>query len=82
MSIKVVTLMYQYLYKTGDQCSQVMKKTFKEVFENNMHHYDTIKAMTKAYLSNRECFVLETVYYILQKLKLRELIILFKYFSI
>ena len=47
-----------------------MKQTAKEIFEHNMHHHDTMKTISKAYLSNRECSVNEAVYYILSKLKL------------
>ena len=35
-----------------------------------MHHHDTMKAIAKAYLSNRECTVQEAVYHILLELKL------------
>ena len=59
--------------KTEDQCSQAMTQASKEAFENNMHHHDTMKTITKAYLSNRECFVQEAVYHILPELKLRRI---------
>ena len=49
------------------------KKAIKEVFENNMHHHDTMKTIAKAYLSNRECSVHEAVYHILPKMNLRRI---------
>ena len=36
-----------------------------------MHHHDTMKIIAKAYLSSRECYVQEAIYYILPELKLR-----------
>ena len=50
-----------------------MKEAVKEVFENNMHHYETMKTIAKAYLSNCECSRQETFYLVLPKLKLRKL---------
>ena len=50
-----------------------MKQAAKEAFKNNMHHCDTMKAIAKAYLSNRECSVQEAVYHILPELKLRRI---------
>ena len=38
-----------------------------------MHHHDTVKLSTKAYLSNQECSVQEAVYHILPELKLRRI---------
>ena len=49
---KVVTYKHQYFSKTEDQSSQAMKQATKEAFENNMHHHDIMKIITKAYLSN------------------------------
>ena len=68
---KAVTYMCQYFSKTEDRLSQVMKQAAKAAFENNMHHYETMKTIAKAYLSNREFFVQQAVYYILPELKLR-----------
>ena len=34
-----------------------------------MHHYDTMKIIARAYLSNRECSVQKKVYHILPELK-------------
>ena len=48
-----------------------MKQAAKEAFENNMNHLDTMKTITMAYLSNRDCSVQEEVYHILLGLKLR-----------
>ena len=50
-----------------------MKQAAKEAFENNMHHNDTMKTIAKAYLSNGEYSVQETVYHILPELKLRRI---------
>ena len=70
---KAVTYMCQYFSKTEDQCSQAMKQAAKEVFENNIHHHDTMKTIARAYLSNRECSAQEAVYQILPELKLRRI---------
>ena len=48
--------MCQYFSKTEDQCSKAMKKAAKEAFENNKHHYETMKTIAKSYFYNRECF--------------------------
>ena len=50
--------------KAEGQCSQAMKQAAREAIENNMHHYDTMKTIAKAYLSNRECHVRETLNHI------------------
>ena len=70
---KAVTYMCQCFSKTEGQCSQAMKQVAKEAFGNNMYHHDTMKTVAKAYLSNRECSVQETVYHILPELKLRRI---------
>ena len=70
---KATTHMLQYFSKTEDRCSQAMKQAAKEVFENNMHHHDTMKLIAKAYLSNQECSVQEAVYHILSELKLKKI---------
>ena len=67
---KAVTYMCQYSLKTKDQCSQAMKQAMKEDFENIMHHHDTMKTISKAYSSSRECSVQEEAYHILPELKL------------
>ena len=63
----------QYSSKTEDQCSQTMKQAAKETFENNIYHPDTMKTVTKAYSSNRECSVQEAIYDILPLLKPRRI---------
>ena len=70
---KAVAYMWQYFSKTEDQCSQFMKQSTKEAFENNMHHHDTMKTTAKAYLSNREFSVQEAVYLTLPELMLRRI---------
>ena len=42
-----------------------MKQAAKAAFENNLHYYDTMETIVKAYLRNRECSVQETVCHIL-----------------
>ena len=54
---KAVTYICQYFSKTEDQCSQVIRKAAKEVYENNMHHHGNMKIITKVYLNSRECSV-------------------------
>ena len=53
-------------------CIIIIKAT-KESFENNMHHQYTMKTIAKAYLSNQEFSVKETIYHILPELKLRRI---------
>ena len=67
------TYMCQYFSKTEDRCSQTIKQAAREAFENNLYHHDTKKAITKAYLSNRECSIQEAIYHILSELKLRRI---------
>ena len=55
---RTVTYICQYLSKSEDPCSQAVKQPIQEVFEDNMHHYDNMKAIAEAYLSNRECFTI------------------------
>ena len=62
---KRVTYLCQYFSKTEDQFSQTMKQPAKESFDNNMHYHDTMKAIAKACLTNKECSVWEAVYHIL-----------------
>ena len=38
-----------------------------------MHHHDTMKTTSWAYLSNSECSVQETVYHVFPELKLRRI---------
>ena len=63
--------MCQYVSQPEGQCSQTMKQTTKEPFNNNMHHHDTMKTISKAFLSNWECSMHKPVCYILSKLNLR-----------
>ena len=48
---KAVTCMFHSFPKTEDQCSQAMKQTVQEAFENNIHYDGDMKAIAKAYLS-------------------------------
>ena len=57
--------------KTKDQCSEAIKQGVNEAFESTIHHLDTIKIISKAYLSNQECSIQEAVYHILSELKIR-----------
>ena len=66
---RAVAYMCQYFSKTECRCTQAMKQTAKEVFENKMDHHDTMKTVAKAYLSNRGCFLQEAVYPVLAELK-------------
>ena len=68
-----MTFMCQCFSKTEDQCLQALKQAAKEAYENNMHHHDTMKTITKAYLNSRQCSVQEAVYHILPELKLRRI---------
>ena len=57
-----VAYMFQYFSRTKDQCSQVIQRAAKPAFLNNMHHHDTMKTISKAYLIHRECPVQGEVY--------------------
>lgn len=46
--------MYQYFSKAEDQSSQAIKQAAKKFSEIKMHHNDTMKRITKAYLHNQE----------------------------
>ena len=45
--------MCQYFSKTEDQYTKAMKQAVKEIFDNNMHHQDTMKTIATAYLKSR-----------------------------
>ena len=47
-----------------------MEQVAKETFENNMHHNNALKTISKAHLRNRESSVQEAVYYILLEFQL------------
>ena len=68
---KAITYMCSYFSKSEDQCSQAMRQAAKEALENNIGHYQSMKTITRAYLSKRECSVQEAVYHVLPELKLR-----------
>ena len=57
-----------YIQLFLDQCSQAMKEAVKEVFENNLHCYETI---SQVYLSKPQCSIQKAIYHILPGLKLR-----------
>ena len=59
--------------KTEDQCLEDATQAAKEALENYMHHHDTMKTISRAYLSNQDCSVQEAVYNILSELNLRRL---------
>ena len=46
----------------------------KEAFKNNMHHYDTMEIIAKAYLYNQDYSSQEAVDHILTELKLLRII--------
>ena len=54
---KAVAYMCQYFPKTEDQLSQAVKQAAKEAYENNMHHHNFMKTISKDYLSSRKCAV-------------------------
>ena len=67
-----MTYMRQCFTKTEDQCSS-QEKAPKEAFENNIHHYDTMRIISKTYLNDRKSSVQEASYHISSKLKLRRI---------
>ena len=38
----------------ADQCSQAMAEAAKKPFQNNQHHYETMKTISEAYLTKRK----------------------------
>ena len=50
---KPVTYMCQYFSKTENRCSKAMKQAAKKIFDSNMHHHDTMKAIARGYLGTR-----------------------------
>ena len=73
MSIRQWNICVNIFQKLKVNVQKSWKKATKEDFGNNMHHGDTMKTITKAYLSNLECSVQEAVYHILPELKLRRI---------
>ena len=43
---KAVTDIISYFSKSEDQYSQAMKEAAKEAFENNLHHFETMKTVS------------------------------------
>ena len=66
-----VKYIFQYFSKTEGFCSHAMELAVKEAFESNIHHHKTMKTISKAYLSNRQCSLQEAVYHIPIELKLK-----------
>lgn len=60
-----------YSSKNEVQYSQVMKEEAKEAFENNLHHYESVKTTSQANLSKHKYSAQEDVYHIFPELKLR-----------
>ena len=46
--------MCSYFSKNKDQCLQTMKDVAKEAFENSLHHCETMKTISRAYLCKRK----------------------------
>ena len=46
----------------------------QEAFDKNMHHYETIKTISRTFSSKREYSVQEAVYHIRPELKLRRVV--------
>ena len=73
---KTVTYMCQHFSKIERGCSQAMKQSDKETFENNMHDHDTLKSIAKAYqkcqikllpLEKSDAFAFDTLSIIISK---------------
>ena len=69
---KAITYICNYLSKEGDECSQAMKRTFKETLEKEDSYYEQMKTIAHAYSSKRECSLQEAVYHIMPELWLRK----------
>ena len=69
---KAITYICNYLSKEGDECSQAMKRTFKETLEKEDSYYEQMKTIAHAYSSKRECSLEEAVYHIMPELWLRK----------
>ena len=64
--------MFSYLSKQEDECSQVMKQTFKESLERGAGSYEQMKSIAHAYVSKPKCSLQEAVYQVMLELWLRE----------
>ena len=69
---KAITYICNYLSKEGDECSQAMKRTFKETLEKEDSYYEQMKTIAHAYSSKRECFLQEAAYHVMPELRLRK----------
>ena len=49
---KAVTYLCSYLWKQDDECSQAIKKAFKEPLERDTESYEQMKSVTHAYVLN------------------------------
>ena len=66
MNIKLLhifTYMCSYCSKSKYQCSAAMTQAAKEVLDNKLGHFDTMKNILHAYTSKGECSVQEVVYH-------------------
>ena len=70
---KPVANMCAYLGKSEDTCSSAMKQALKVSIENKCSNYEQMKAIARAYSSNRERSVQEAVYHCLPELWLPKL---------
>ena len=52
---KVVAYMCAYLSMPEDSCSNAMKRALQLSIENKCSNYEQMKAIARAYSSNREC---------------------------
>ena len=57
--------MCAYFSKSEDEASEAMKQVAKEAVKENLNVFVKIKAISKAYISKRECSVREAVYHIM-----------------
>ena len=54
--------------KSEDEASEAMKQVEKEAVNGNLNVFEKIKAISKAYMTKRECSVEEAVYLIMPEL--------------
>ena len=64
--------MCAYFSKSEDESSEAMNQAAKEAFKMNLDHYEQMKAISRAYITKRECSVQEAVYHVMPELWLRK----------
>ena len=71
-TIKVVNYICPYFSKAEDETSEAMKKAVEDEINGKKSHFERMKAISRAYVTKRECSVQEAIYVVMPNLGLRK----------